>query len=55
MDFEPIMLHGPAQAEVPLVLEPGDVKLEIIDPGDILARRCVAVCMGWEPLPHGAG
>lgn len=38
--------------EIPLVLEPGDVKLEIIDPGDLLARRCVAVCLGWEPLPH---
>ncbi|TAJ72587.1 MAG: amino acid racemase [Phenylobacterium sp.] len=38
--------------EVPLVLEDEDVKLELIDPGDLLARRCVAVCLRWEPLPH---
>lgn len=41
--------------EVPLVLEDEDVKLELIDPGDLLARRCVAVCLRWEPLPHGVG
>ena len=38
--------------ELPLVLEPGDVKAELVDPGDLLARRCVGVCLGWEPLPH---
>ena len=38
--------------EVPLVLENEDVKLELVDPGDLLARRCVAVCLRWEPLPH---
>lgn len=37
--------------EVPLVLGPRDVKLPLIDPGDLLARRCVAVCLGWEPVP----
>ena len=37
--------------EVPLVLEARDVKLDLIDPGDLLARRAVAVCLGWEPLP----
>ena len=37
--------------EVPLVLDTGDVKLELLDPGDLLARRCVAVCLGWEPMP----
>jgi aspartate racemase len=37
--------------EVPLVLEPGDLKVEFIDPGDLLARRCVAVCLGMEPVP----
>ncbi|WP_255355360.1 MULTISPECIES: aspartate/glutamate racemase family protein [unclassified Phenylobacterium] len=41
--------------EVPLVLEDEHVKLELIDPGDLLARRCVAVCLRWEPLPHGVG
>ena len=41
--------------EVPLVLGPDDVKLELIDPGDLLARRCVGVCLGWEPLPHMPG
>jgi aspartate racemase len=38
--------------EVPLVIEDEDVSLELIDPGDLLARRCVAVCLGWEPLPQ---
>ncbi len=38
--------------EVPLVLESRDVKLDLIDPGDLLARRAVAVCLGWEPLPQ---
>jgi aspartate racemase len=37
--------------EVPLVLDNRDVKLELIDPGDLLARRAVGVCLGWEPLP----
>ncbi|MDB5475788.1 MAG: aspartate racemase [Phenylobacterium sp.] len=37
--------------EVPLVLAPGDLSVEFIDPGDLLARRCVAVCLGMEPIP----
>ena len=41
--------------EVPLVLSKGDTKLDLVDPGDLLARRAVAVCMGWEPLPMVAG
>jgi len=39
--------------EVPLVLDEKDVKLKLIDPGDLLARRCVGVCLRWEPMPHG--
>ena len=31
------------------------VTLYRIKAGDLLARRAVAVCMGWEPLPMGAG
>ena len=38
--------------EVPLVLDAGEARLELVDPGDLLARRCVAVCLGWEALPH---
>jgi aspartate racemase len=38
--------------ELPLVLDEEDVALDLIDPGDLLARRCVGVCLGWEPLPH---
>jgi aspartate racemase len=38
--------------ELPLVLGAKDVSLDLIDPGDLLARRSVAVCLGWEPLPH---
>jgi aspartate racemase len=37
---------------VPLVLAPGDLKAEFIDSGDLLARRCVAVCLGMEPAPQ---
>jgi aspartate racemase len=37
--------------EVPLVLGPVDVKAEFVNPGDLLARRCVAVCLGMEPVP----
>ncbi|HEV2530531.1 aspartate/glutamate racemase family protein [Phenylobacterium sp.] len=37
--------------EAPLVLAAKDLKVEFIDPGDLLARRCVAVCLGLEPVP----
>lgn len=38
--------------EVPLVLTRGDLRVELIDSGDLLARRCVAVCLGMEPVPQ---
>ena len=38
--------------EVPLVLGPADVSVPFIDPGELLARRCVAVCLGLEPMPQ---
>jgi aspartate racemase len=37
--------------EAPLVLGAGDVRAPFIDPGELLARRCVAVCLGLEPAP----
>ena len=37
--------------EAPLVMGPKDVRVEFIDPGELLARRCVAVCLGLEPVP----
>jgi aspartate racemase len=37
--------------EAPLVLGPQDVQVAFIDPGELLARRCVAVCLGLEPVP----
>jgi aspartate racemase len=37
--------------EVPLVLAPGDLRVPLIDPGELLAKRCVAVCLGLEPMP----
>jgi len=37
--------------EAPLVLSPADVRAPFIDPGELLAHRCVAVCLGREPLP----
>jgi aspartate racemase len=41
--------------EVPLVLDPEDVRVELVDPGDLLARRCVAVCLGFEAAPQVGG
>jgi aspartate racemase len=37
--------------EVPMVLGQEDLRCDLIDPGELLARRCVAVCLGWETLP----
>lgn len=37
--------------EVPLVLGPADLKVELIDPAALLARRCVAICLGFEAMP----
>lgn len=37
--------------EVPLVMGQEDSRVELVDPGELLARRCVAVCLGWETLP----
>jgi len=41
--------------EAPLVLGPADVSAPFIDPGELLARRCVAVCLGLEPVPAMLG
>lgn len=38
--------------EVPLVLREADVRGELIDPAVLLAKRCVAVCLGWEAVPQ---
>ena len=37
--------------EAPLVLESGAIRPPLIDASETLARRCVAVCLGLEPLP----
>ena len=55
--FAAEMVAGGAEAviagctEAPLVIGPADLKVEFIDPGELLARRCVAVCLGLEPAP----
>lgn len=41
--------------EAPLALDKAALQLELIDPGDLLARQAVAVCLGWEPIPQGVG
>ncbi|WP_394760534.1 aspartate/glutamate racemase family protein [Phenylobacterium sp.] len=41
--------------EAPLVLSPADVRAPFIDPGELLARRCVAICLGHEPVPSMPG
>jgi hypothetical protein len=30
---------------------PRDTRLELVDPGELLARKSVAVCLGWEAKP----
>lgn len=37
--------------EAPLVMNAKSSRLPFIDAGDELARRCVAVCLGLEPIP----
>ncbi|MBP7815326.1 MAG: amino acid racemase [Phenylobacterium sp.] len=37
--------------EVPLVLGPRDVAKPLLDAGELLAKRCVDVCLGYEPVP----
>ena len=37
--------------EVPLVYQHGSGRLPFIDAGEALARRCVSVCLGLEPVP----
>ncbi len=37
--------------EAPLVVGAKDVKAPFLDAGELLARRCVAVCLGHEPVP----
>ncbi len=41
--------------EAPLVIGPADLGVAFIDPGELLARRCVAVCLGLEPVPATLG
>jgi aspartate racemase len=41
--------------EAPLVLGPADVRVAFVDAGELLARRCVAVCLGLEPVPATLG
>lgn len=51
------LVRGGAEAivagctEVPLVLGQEDLRTPLVDPGHLLARRCVAVCLGMEPVP----
>ena len=37
--------------EVPLVMGQEDSRVPLYDSSDLLARRCVAVCLGFEPRP----
>lgn len=37
--------------EAALVMDPEDFRVDLIDPTEQLARRCVAVCLGFDPLP----
>jgi aspartate racemase len=41
--------------EAPLAMGPADVRVAFVDPGELLARRCVAVCLGLEPAPTPLG
>jgi len=37
--------------EVPLVMGAEDLRVEFVEPSALLAKRCVAVCLGMEALP----
>ena len=37
--------------EAPMVIDVAEYRHSLIDPADLLARRCVAVCLGAEPVP----
>ena len=37
--------------EAPLAMSSEDLRVEFIDPTELLARRCVAVCLGMESVP----
>ena len=37
--------------EAPMVINVAEYRHPLIDPSDLLARRCVAVCLGAEPVP----
>lgn len=41
--------------EAPLVLSAKEVPAPFVDPGEALARRCVAVCLGMAPMPTPPG
>jgi aspartate racemase len=57
VDLAQILVSEGAEAviagctEVPLVLNPSDVAVPLLDAGELLARRCVNVCLGLEPVP----
>lgn len=38
--------------EVPLAFDAEAGRLPFIDAGEVLARRCVSVCLGLEPMPE---
>ncbi|WP_297697094.1 amino acid racemase [Phenylobacterium sp.] len=37
--------------EVPLVMGADDLRVEFVEPSELLAKRCVAVCLGMEAVP----
>jgi len=37
--------------EAAIVLDPDDFRVDLIDPTEMLARRCVSVCFGFDPAP----
>jgi aspartate racemase len=41
-----------ASTTLPRALRRIEFRVDIVDPLDLLARRCVAVCLGAEPVPH---
>ena len=41
--------------EAAVVMDTEDFRVDLIDPTEQLARRCVAVCFGFDPLPAMPG
>lgn len=48
---EAVILGAP---EIGPLIDPEDLRIRLVEPGDLLAQRCAAICLGLEPAPTPA-